>query len=295
MTENKTRSAATAIITFVLLNLIWTGALQATADQHIIAPGSDIVQDYPFTMPDLHGRDIPLHVMFTVEPVEGAADTDVVLMLEDSNGERTTLYSSSSEGSDERWITMPPGPSMFILIVSNSTGQISIPKQHVVIDLETEMDLYGPIQVEGYIAVNILALTLLISDRAIRGWLKSRRRKRSNPMMRKLHEDWKATKQALSGGDAVDVEDLTSSLAASTQTSSIGKRRAWSLEAKDVDESEHEKGDQDIEDAEAIADELDALGEGDESRLQGKAEIDEDLKTVSDLWDRMNDDGKKRR
>ncbi len=294
MTEKKDRSVATAIITFVLLNLIWTGALQATADQQLIAPGSDIVQDYPFTIPDLHGRDIPLHVMFTVETLEGAANTDVVLVLEDSNGERTTLYTSSSEGSEERWITMPPGSSMFILIVSNSTGQISLPKQHVVIDLETEMDLYGPIQMEGYIAANILALTLLISDRAIRSLFKSRQRKRSNPMMRKLREDWKATEKALSGGDAVDVEDLTSSLAASAQTSSIGKRRAWSIEAEDVDESEHEKGDQDIEDADAIADELDALGEGDESRLQGKAEIDEDLKTVSDLWDRMNDDTKRR-
>ena len=294
MTEKKDRSVATAIITFILLNLIWTGALQATADQQLIAPGSDIVQDYPFTIPDLHGRDIPLHVMFTVETLDGAANTDVVLVLEDSNGERTTLYTSSSEGSEERWITMPPGPSMFILIVSNSTGQISLPKQHVLIDLETEMDLYGPIQMEGYIAANILALTLLISDRAIRSLLKSRRRKRSNPMMRKLREDWKATEKALSGGDAVEVEDLTSSLAASAQTSSIGKRRAWSIEAEDVDESEHEKGDQDIEDADAIADDLDALGEGDESRLQGKAEIDEDLKTVSDLWDRMNDDTKRR-
>ena len=293
MTEKKDRSMATAIITFVLLNLIWTGALQATADQHLIAPGSDIIQDYPFTTPDLHGRDIPLHVMFTVEPVEGAADTDVVLILEDSNGERTTLYSSTSEGSEDHWITMPPGPSKFVLIVSNSTGQISVPKQHVVVDLQTEMDLYGPIQMEGYIAANILALTLLISDRAIRTWLKSRRKKRSSPLMRKLREDWKATEQVLSGGDAVDVDEFASA-SVSAQTSSIGKRRAWSIEVEEVDESEREQGDQDIEDADAIADELDALGEGDESRLQGKAEIDEDLKTVGDLWDRMND-GKKRR
>ena len=290
MAEEKDRSVATAIITFVLLNLIWTGALQATADQHLIASGSDIIQDYPFTIPDLHGRDIPLHVMFTVEAVEGAAETDVVLILEDSTGERTTLYSSISDGSEDRWITMPPGSSMFILIVSNSSGQISVPKQHVVIDLQTEMDLYGPIQMEGYIAANILALTLLISDRAVRKLLKSRRQKRSSPLMRKLREDWKATEQVLSGGEEVDVDEFTSRL--STQTSSISKRRAWSKEAKEVDESEREQGDQDIEDADAVADELDALGEGDESRLQGKAEIDEDLKTVSDLWDRMKD-GKK--
>ena len=177
MTEEKNRSTVTAIVTFVLLNLIWTGALQATAEQDVIAPGSDIIQDYPFTIPDLHGRDIPLHVMFTVETLEGATNSDIVLMLEDSSGERTTLYSSTSEGVVDRWITMPPGSSMFILIVSNSTGQISLPKQHVVIDLQTEMDLYGPIQMEGYIAANILAIGLLISDRAVRSWLKSRRLK----------------------------------------------------------------------------------------------------------------------
>ena len=293
MTEEKDRSTVTAIVTFVLLNLIWTGALQATAEQDVIAPGSDIIQDYPFTIPDLHGRDIPLHVMFTVETLEGATNSDIILMLEDSSGERTTLYSSTSEGVVDRWITMSPGSSMFILIVSNSTGQISLPKQHVVIDLQTEMDIYGPIQMEGYIAANILAIGLLISDRAVRSWLKSRRLKRSTPLMRKLREDWKATEQVLSGGEAVDVDEFTSART-SAQTSNIGKRRAWSIEAKEVDESEHEQGDQDIEDADAIADELDTLGEGDESRLQGKAEIDEDLKTVGDLWDRMND-GKKRR
>ena len=53
--------------------------------------------------------------MFTVEAVEGLPNSDVVLMLEDSSGERTTLYSSTSEGG----IDVDYNASRFIDVHSN--------------------------------------------------------------------------------------------------------------------------------------------------------------------------------
>ena len=50
-----------------------------------------------------------------------------------------------------------------------------------------------------------------------------------------------------------------------------------------------------MEDADAELESLDVLGEGDEYRLKGKATIDDDLDTISDLWDKLGDGQSKRR
>ena len=42
-------------------------------------------------------------------------------------------------------------------------------------------------------------------------------------------------------------------------------------------------------------DELDELGEGDESGLQGKAILDDEIDTISDLWDKLGESQTKRR
>ena len=53
--DNSRKSAITTIITFVLLNIIWTAALNASADQYLISPDSDIVTEYRFDAPDILG------------------------------------------------------------------------------------------------------------------------------------------------------------------------------------------------------------------------------------------------
>ena len=55
--DNSRKSAITTIVTFVLLNIIWTGALTSAADQHLISPNSDIVTEYRFDGPDILGKE----------------------------------------------------------------------------------------------------------------------------------------------------------------------------------------------------------------------------------------------
>jgi len=287
--DNSQRSAVTTIITFVLLNIIWTAALTASADQHIISPQSDIVPEYNFEGPDIFGREVPFSVMYEINEVEGTSSSEVKLDLIFSDGTVVNLHNGESNVSSSEEFLLPPGPSSFQVTVIQDGQIFPVPSDLVEIDLRTEMELYTPIKIEGYVAANLLALALIVTDRAIRSWTASRRSRRGTPVVRKLREEWKEVEKSISGGDPVDVDDLLND---TTTSSMISKRRAWSV---DEPEPEPEEGDQDIEEAEVELEELDELGEGDESGLQGKATLDEDVDTISDLWDKLGDGQKKRR
>ena len=97
---------------------------------------------------------------------------------------------------------------------------------------------------------------MIVTDRTLRSWAKSRRLKRGSPIVRKLRQEWKEVEKSISGGDPVDVDDL---LSESTSASNLmSKRRNWSVEET---EPEKEEGDQDMEDADAELESLDELGE----------------------------------
>jgi len=288
--DDSQRSAVTAIITFVFLNIIWTAALNASADQHIISPQSDLVPEYQFDGPDVFGREVPFIVMYEINAVEGSSSSSVKLDLKFSDGTIVNIHDGESNVSSTEEFLLPPGPSSFLVTVIQDGQIFPVPSDLVEIDLRTEMELYTPIKIEGYVAANLLALALIVTDRAIRSWATSRRSRRGTPMVRKLREEWKEVEKSISGGDTVDVDDLLNN--STTSSSMISKRRAWSVEDS---EPEPEEGDQDIKEAEVELDELDELGAGDESKLQGEAQLDEDVDTISDLWDKLGDSQKKRR
>lgn len=291
MTENNSRkSAITTIVTFVLLNIIWTGALSSAADQHLISPNSDIVTEYRFDGPDILGKEIPFHVFYEINEVEGMGSSEVTIELQLSDGTTIEVYDGISNASSTETYSLLSGPSLFLITVKQDGQVYPVPSDIVEIDLRTEMELYTPIMVEGYVVANILALVLIVTDRTLRSWAKSRRLKRGSPIVRKLRQEWKEVEKSISGGDPVDVDDL---LSESTSASNLmSKRRNWLMEES---EPEMEDGDQEMEDADAELESLDELGAGDESRLQGKATIDDDLDTISDLWDKLGDGQNKRR
>ena len=288
--DNSRKSAITTIVTFVLLNIIWTGALTSAADQHLISPNSDIVTEYRFDGPDILGKEIPFHVFYEINEVEGMGSSEVTIELQLSDGTIIEVYSGISNASSTETYALLPGPSSFLITIKQDGQIYPVPSDIVDIDLRTEMELYTPIRIEGYVVANILALILIVTDRTLRSWAKSRRLKRGSPIVRKLRQEWKEVEKSISGGDPVDVDDL---LSESTSASNLmSKRRNWSVEET---EPEKEEGDQDMEDADAELESLDELGQGDESRLQGKATIDDDLDTISDLWDKLGDGQNKRR
>jgi hypothetical protein len=288
--EQSRRTGITTIITFLLLNIIWTAALNASADQHIISPDSDIVSDYNFEGPDIFGREIPFIVNLEINEVEGKNSSDVIIQLQRSDGSIIEIYEGKSDIKTTVNTQILTGSSTFLISVYQEGELYPVPSDLVEIDLRTEMELYVPIKLEGYVAANLLALILIVTDRTLRSWASIRRSRKGSPIIRKLRQEWNEVEKSISGGDPVDVNDLSTN--SSSSSSMISKRRAWSV---DEPEPQPEEGDQDIETAEAELDPLDELGEGDESGLQGKAELDQGVDTISDLWDQLGEGQKKRR
>ena len=93
--DNSRKSAITTIVTFVLLNIIWTGALTSAADQHLISPNSDIVTEYRFDGPDILGKEIPFHVFYEINEVEGMGSSEVTIELQLSDGTIIEVYSGT--------------------------------------------------------------------------------------------------------------------------------------------------------------------------------------------------------
>ena len=100
--EKSSRSAITTIITFVLLNIIWTGALNATADQHLISPSSDIVTEYRFEGPDVFDREIPFKVMYEINEVEGREPSEVTIDLVFSDDSIVNIHNG---GVQQIWVS----------------------------------------------------------------------------------------------------------------------------------------------------------------------------------------------
>ena len=229
-------------------------------------------------------------MFYEINEVEGMGSSEVTIELQLSDGTTIEVYDGISNASSTETYSLLSGPSLFLITVKQDGQVYPVPSDIVEIDLRTEMELYTPIMVEGYVVANILALVLIVTDRTLRSWAKSRRLKRGSPIVRKLRQEWKEVEKSISGGDPVDVDDL---LSESTSASNLmSKRRNWLMEES---EPEMEDGDQEMEDADAELESLDELGAGDESRLQGKATIDDDLDTISDLWDKLGDGQNKRR
>ena len=231
-TENSRKSAITTLITFVLLNIIWTGALTTSAEQHIISPDSEIVTEYRFDGPDILGREIPFHVNYEINEVEGMDPSEVIINLELSDGTIVKIHEGGSNKSSSEDYSLLPGPSAFLVTIKQGGQIYPVPSDIVEIDLRTEMELYTPIRVEGYIIANLLALVLIVTDRTLRSWAASRRSKRGNPVVRKLREEWKEVEKSISGGEAVDVDDLISS--STTASNMLSKRRNWSMDEPDL-------------------------------------------------------------
>ena len=168
--DNSRKSAITTIVTFVLLNIIWTGALTSAADQHLISPNSDIVTEYRFDGPDILGKEIPFHVFYEINEVEGMGSSEVTIELQLSDGTIIEVYSGISNASSTETYALLPGPSSFLITIKQDGQIYPVPSDIVEKEKSIEMgrdDLGGKPQqmkekiVQGRITKRLKELALM--------------------------------------------------------------------------------------------------------------------------------------
>ena len=292
----------TTIITWVLLNLIWMQALEAVADNEGMDHDSRLNRNFKLNVPDMAGlgRDIPVSLSCDYRPLNATSPVVwVELSHVDPEQELTVLWEgNSTDDCPEMELTLPPGEHFFQTRVVMDDGQADLyPAHNVSGDLNLGMHLWEPFAVEGYVAVNVLGLLLVVSERAIRYHLARLRAARDGDIplhKRRQREEWDQVVQSMAGGDAVDVEDLVGFQGEEDESLDLQRQKMREQFAAQTATAD---GDTDAFVDEDGLDSDDELGEGTTEGLEGDIKRDRSIRTVGDLWRRLSrgEDERKRK
>jgi len=300
--SGRTRFIAT-LVTWVLLNLIWLHASQAVAVNEVNKHDRDEINgNYVLSVPDMMGtgREIPVDLTCDFKPRNADSPLVWVEISHEYQGENEVLWGSTSGDECESVsLSLKPGEHIFYTSVWNDErGDEMYPENNLSAEMELGMYLWEPFQIEGFVVANLLGLTLGLVDRAVRGILKKRRDALMNNLplhKRRQKEEWEQINQDISGGGAVDVEDLIG-LPEDKSTESMEMQRRRMREKFAAQSSEADGDTDEFVDQDGV-DQDDELGPGTTEGLTGKVEEDRNIRTVGDLWRRLSgdDDDKKRK
>lgn len=288
----RTRFLAT-LVTWILLNLIWLQASQAIAVNEVSKHGRDVNGKYTLDIPNMMGldRDIPVDLVCDFEPKNATAPIVVVrIQHETPSGELSTVWEgNSTDDCPDFSMSLESGKHIFYTTVIQGDGVDLYPSRNLSAEMELGMHLWEPFRLEGFVVANALGLFLGIADRAIRRVLQRKQEAliRNMPLhKRRQKEDWEQISHSMSGGNAVDVEDLIGFQPQESDESMEMQRRRmrdqFAAQSAEVD------GDTDPFVDEDAIDQDGELGPGTTEGLTGKLEEDRNIRTVGDLWRRLS-------
>ena len=287
----------TALIFWLLLNLIWISAVPMATEHPVMEPDSGFREWHNMEVPELLGHDLPLHIECSFKP-QTAADESVRVVwslredsVEDPMEIRTWNGSLGDDcaASDH---TVPGG--VYVLHVelfyANDT---KVDRSNVAevsdIDFHMQYWIYQPVRKEGFIAANLLGFTVLVFDQSIRHMRRRRKLlKMANLPLHKLRqkEEWEQLVDSMEGRDEADVEQFVMPTDNTAEADRERLRQQFAAQEAEREAAEEEES-KIPEEAEK-----DLIGkfEGTEEGLKGDLKVDEDLRTVRDIWRRIEED-----
>ncbi len=279
----------TVLITWLLLNAIWTGALRTKSTVDVMSHDGSLVLTDTISVPDMFdlGRTTRLVIYCDYDAEQGIEASNITLSHTDPAGSIEQLWSGET-GSQcpDIEVAWTGGPHSLRTSVSRNGSKVVPAHDAVSGEVSIDMWVFEPISQEGYIFFNILGALLFISDKVVRRWLEKRRASRIRNVSlheQRRREEWRQLNRSIEGGDAVDVEDLLvpETSGGDLEFDSRMRRRAW------ADESVDEIGDEQLLAADDTRPFEERLGEGDLSHLRGEPKIDPKIRTVGDLMRRL--------
>ena len=178
-----------------------------------------------------------------------------------------------------------------------AVGERTVTKLAVVVDVAEVSDIdfhmqywiYQPLRTEGFIAANLLGFTVLVVDQA---FLHLRRRRKllkmTNLPLHKLRqrEEWEQLVDSMEGGDEADVERFVMPTDNTAEAERERLRKQFAAQEAEREAAEEEESEIPEEAEKDLVGEF----EGTEEGLKGELEADEDLRTVRDIWRRIEED-----
>lgn len=292
-----------AIITWLMLNLIWMGLSPMATPHPVLSEEGGHREYYEMTVPNVLGSELPFEIdcEFRTTYSEHSNITAIWELWEvgalkradsgdfgDPFPEPTRAWSGglNENCGDYNGIIYPGEYVLELRFYSENGTRIGWEEAARIVDGEFTMQywIYSPHQITGYIIANVLGILILVTDQAVRRMRRRKQLANKLPLHKQRHkEEWESLHEKMDGDGGAAVESFQIELGATSESEREEMRRRF--EESDEDESD-ESG---IPESEVIQTD-DKLGEGTVVGLEGKAKVDKDIQTVGDLWKRMQDD-----
>ena len=281
------------LVTWLLLNLIWLQASQAIAVNEVNEHGRQINGNYVLNVPNMMkmDREIPVDLSCDFKPKNSTVPVVwVQIQHQAPDGENSIVWEgNSTDDCPDFAFSLTPGKHSFYTTVLQGEDADLYPSRNLSAEMELGMHLWEPFRIEGFIAANVLGLFLGIADRAIRGIIRRRREAliRNMPLHKlRQKEEWEQITHSISGGEAVEVEDLVGFQEEDADESMEMQRRR--MREQFAAQTAETDDDTDAFIDEEAMDQDDELGPGTTEGLTGEVEEDQSIRTVGDLWRRLS-------
>ena len=288
------------LVTWLLLNLIWLQASQAIAVNEVNEHGRDINGNYVLNVPNMMkmDREIPVDLSCDFKPKNSTVPVVwVQIQHQAPDGENSIVWEgNSTDDCPDFAFSLTPGKHSFYTTVLQGEDADLYPSRNLSAEMELGMHLWQPFRIEGFIVANVLGLFLGIADRAIRGIIRRRREAlmRNMPLHKlRQKEEWEQITHSISGGDAVEVEDLVGFQEEDADESMEMQRRR--MREQFAAQTAETDDDTDAFIDEEAMDQDDELGPGTTEGLTGEVEEDQSIRTVGDLWRRLSGSEKEKK
>ena len=288
------------LVTWILLNLIWLQASNAVAINEVNKHGEKIDGNYVLNVPNMMNLDREVPVDLSCDFEKNHTTAPVVLVRiehEEPAGDISLIWEgNSTDDCPDYALSLSPGKHNFYTTVVLEGGADTNPSRNLSAEMDLGMRIWEPLRIEGFIVANALGLFLGIADRAIRSIIRRRRESniRDMPLHTRRHqEDWDQINRSLSGGDAVEIDDLVAFQGQDADESMEMQRRRmrdqFAAQSSEVDDDTEDFVDDDAVEQDG------ELGQGTTEGLTGKVKEDRNIRTVGDLWRRLSGSEKEKK
>ena len=267
------------IIIWLMLNSIWTVQNNIGSTNEVQRSGLAVIPSHPFEVPDMLGTgksvQFELSCTFT-DRVENRGESIIVgWELRDSSGSMIHFWNGSINSSSEDCISyltdLEPGSYTINTHLPSGEGYVNV-------DMEFKLWIFKSFAMEGYLIANILGVLFLINEISFKGIKK-----------RKVSEEWES-KEIVDSKSEAEVHQFDLERESNLSDDQKKSRQAYEDEMRKLSEEARKKEvEKEMEKSNQIELETgqESLGVGTTKGLDGKAKIDKNIQTVSDLYDLM--------
>ena len=267
------------LVIWLLLNSIWTVQNNIGSTNEVQRSGLAVIPSHPFEVPNMLGTgksvQFELSCTFT-DRIENRTESIIVgWELRDVSGSIINEWNGSINSSSVDCISyqtyLEPGQYTINTHLPEREGYVNV-------DMEFKMWVFKSFAMEGYVIANILGVLFLINEITFK-----------RDSKKKASDEWES-KEIVDSKSELEIHQFDIDVKSNLSEDQEKSRKAYEDEMRKLSE-EAKKKESEKEMEKTSPAELDSgqesLGTGTTKGLDGKAKIDKNIQTVSDLYDLM--------